>query len=57
METKELMGNTLTMSGVFAYLMEIQTELTILLLITGLLINIIRIYDRFVKGKKGGEDR
>lgn len=46
------MGNTLTISGAFAYLMEIQTELTIMLIITGLLINLIRIYDRFKKGKK-----
>jgi len=51
METKEIAGNTLTISGVFAYLMEIQAELTILLLITGLLINLVRLYDRF-KHKK-----
>ena len=50
METKELAGNTITIAGVFSYLMEIQGELTILLLITGLLINIIRIYDR-IKNK------
>jgi len=52
METKELAGNTLTISGVFAYLMEIQGELTILLLVTGLLINVIRIYDRFKNKNK-----
>lgn len=51
METKELAGNTLTMGGVFAYLMEFQSEITILVLLTGLLINIIRIYDRFKKDK------
>lgn len=49
METKELAGNTLTLGGVFAYLMQFQAELTILILLTGLLINIIRIYDRFKK--------
>lgn len=49
MEAKDLAGNTLTMGGVFAYLMEIQTELTILLILTGLMINLIRIYDRFFK--------
>jgi len=56
METKELVGNTLTISGVFAYLMEIQAELTILLLLTGLIINIIRIYDRFKNKKTYGKD-
>lgn len=49
MEGRDLAGNTLTMGGVFAYLMEIQTELTILLILTGLMINLIRIYDRFFK--------
>ncbi len=52
MEIKELFGNTLTIGGVFAYLMKFQAELTILILITGLIINIIRIYDRLKnKGK------
>jgi hypothetical protein len=52
METKELMGNTLTMGGVFAYLMSFQAEITLLLLLTGLFINIVRIYDRFRKNRK-----
>ena len=51
MDTKELAGNTLTMGGVFAYLMNFQSEITILVLLTGLLINMIRIYDRFKKDK------
>jgi len=51
METKDLMGNTITIGGVFAYLMKFQAELTILLLITGLVINVIRIYDR-IKNKQ-----
>jgi len=52
METKELAGNTLTLSGVFAYLMKFQGELTLLLLLTGLIINLIRIYDRFKNKNK-----
>jgi len=51
MENKEILGNTTTLAGVFAYLMKFQAELTILLLLTGLVINLIRIYDRF-KNKK-----
>jgi len=39
------------MGGVFAYLMEIQGELTVLLLITGLVLNVTRIYDWFRKRK------
>lgn len=56
MDTKELMGNTFTMGGVFAYLMEFQGEITIMVLLTGLLINIIRIYDRFKKKKNANTE-
>ena len=49
---KEIVGNTTTLAGVFAYLMKFQAELTILLLITGLLINFIRIWDRFKNKNK-----
>ena len=49
---KDIVGNTTTLAGVFAYLMKFQAELTILLLITGLLINLIRIWDRFKNKKK-----
>ena len=51
METKEVVGNTTTLAGVFAYLMKFQAELTLLLILTGLVINLIRIWDR-LKNKK-----
>jgi len=50
MDNKDIIANTTTMAGVFAYLMKFQAELTILLLITGLIINLIRIWDR-IKNK------
>jgi len=49
MENKDIVANTTTMAGVFAYLMKFQGELTLLLLLTGLVINLIRIWDRFRK--------
>ena len=51
MENKEVLGNTTTLAGVFAYLMKFQAELTLLLILTGLVINLIRIWDR-LKNKK-----
>ena len=51
MDSKDTIANATTMGGVFAYLMQIQGELTVLLLITGLLLNITRIYDWFRKRK------
>ena len=55
METKDTIANATTAAGVLSYLMQFQGELTILLLITGLTLNLIRIYDRF-KSKKNSED-
>jgi uncharacterized iron-regulated membrane protein len=51
MDSKDTIANATTMGGVFAYLMEIQGELTVLLLITGLVLNFTRIYDWFRKRK------
>ncbi len=45
-------ANTITIGGVFSYLMEIQGELTVLLLLTGLLLNVTRLVDWF-RNKKG----
>lgn len=57
MENKDVIANTTTMAGVFAYLMKFQAELTLLLLLTGLIINFIRIWDRFkTKNKKNEND-
>lgn len=53
MKTNDTIANATTASGVFAYLMEFQGELTVLLLITGLLLNITRLYDWSKKRKKG----
>jgi len=52
MEAKDTIANATTMSGVFAYLMHIQGELTVLLLITGLLLNLTRLIDWFRKKDK-----
>lgn len=52
LETKDTIANVTTMGGVFAYLMEIQGELTVLLLITGLLLNLTRLIDWFRKKEK-----
>ena len=52
LETKDTIANATTMGGVFAYLMEIQGELTVLLLITGLLLNLTRLIDWFRKKDK-----
>ncbi len=53
MKTNDTIANATTASGVFAYLMEFQGELTVLLLITGLLLNVTRLYDWSKKRKKG----
>jgi len=52
MEIKDTVANATTMGGIFAYLMQIQGELTVLLLLTGLLLNLTRLVDWFRK-KKG----
>lgn len=51
MELKDTVANTATITGVAAYIMQFQAELTVLLLLTGLILNITRIYDWF-KNKK-----
>jgi len=45
-------ANTITIGGVFSYLMQFQGELTVLLLLTGLALNITRLIDWF-RNKKG----
>jgi len=50
---KDTVANATTAAGVLSYLMQFQGELTVLLLVTGLVLNLTRIYDRFVKKKKG----
>ena len=52
MEAKDTIANATTMGGVFAYIMQFQGELTVLLLITGLLLNITRLIDWFRKKDK-----
>jgi hypothetical protein len=49
MEIKDTIANATTMGGIFAYLMQIQGELTVLLLLTGLLLNTTRLIDWFRK--------
>ena len=52
MDTKDQIANTATLGGLFAYLMEFQGEITVLVLLTGLSLNILRLYDRFRKKRK-----
>ena len=51
MNNTDTLANTFTLGGVFAFMMNFSAELTILVLLTGLLLNSLRIYDWF-KGKK-----
>jgi len=44
-------ANTFTIAGLFSFIMQFQAEITVLVLLTGLALNIIRIYDRFKKRK------
>jgi len=52
MDVKYSVANTATMGGIFAYLMHMQGELTVLLLLTGLLLNVTRLIDWFRKKDK-----
>jgi len=49
---KDTIANSISAAGIFAYLMQFQNEITILVLITGLLLNVIRIFDRVMNKKK-----
>ena len=51
MNNTDTLANTFTLGGVFAFMMNFSAELTILVLLTGLILNSLRIYDWF-KGKK-----
>lgn len=52
---RDTVANGISFAGVFSYLMNFQAEITILVLLTGLLLNLIRLWDRFKK-KKNPED-
>ena len=54
MHNTDTLANTFTIGGVFAFIMHFSAELTVLVLLTGLVLNILRIYDWF-KGKNNGE--
>ena len=47
MDTKDHIANTATLGGLFAYIMQFQAEITVLVLLTGLALNVLRLYDRF----------
>jgi len=49
--TQDTIANTFTVSGIFAYLMHFQAEITILVLLTSLALNFTRLYKVF-KNKK-----
>ena len=49
--TQDAIATALTIGGLFSFIMQFQGEITILVLLTGLALNTIRIYDRF-KNKK-----
>lgn len=52
MEVKDTVANTATITGLAAYIMQFQAEMTVLLLLTGLILNMTRIYDWYKKKKK-----
>jgi len=52
MDVKDSVANATTLGGIFAYLMHFQGELTVLLLLTGLMLNITRLVDWFRKKDK-----
>jgi len=52
---KDTIANSVSFAGIFSYLMQFQGEITLLLLLTGLFLNLTRIYDRF-KNKKTPQD-
>ena len=52
MNNPDTVANTFTIGGIFAYMMQFSAELTILVLITGLVLNTLRIYDWFKNRKK-----
>ena len=54
MDNTDTIANTFTIGGVFAYIMHFSAEITVLVLLTGLVLNILRIYDWF-KGKRDGK--
>jgi hypothetical protein len=54
MNNTDTLANTFTIGGVFAFMMKFSAELTILVLLTGLILNSLRIYDWF-KGKNDGK--
>ena len=55
MHNTDTLANTFTIGGVFAFIMHFSAELTVLVLLTGLVLNTLRIYDWF-KGKNDGKD-
>lgn len=52
MTDQDSVATGISFAGIFAYLMKFQPEITVLVLITGLILNVIRITDRIRKGKK-----
>ena len=54
--TSDAIANAFTIGGLFSFIMQFQAEITILVLLTGLCLNTIRIYDRF-KNKKDASNR
>ena len=49
--SQDTLANTATITGLFAYIMHFQAEITILVLITSLALNITRLYNVFKKKK------
>ena len=50
--TQDGIATTFSITGIFAYLMHYQAEITLLVLITALALNITRLYSIFTKKKK-----
>lgn len=56
MDVKDTTANTTTIGGIFMYLMHFQAEITVLVLLTGLMLNIARLYDWFKNKKDKNEE-
>ena len=56
MNNSDTLANTFTIGGVFAFIMHFSAELTVLVLLTGLVLNTLRIYDWF-RNKNDGKNQ
>lgn len=56
MDVKDTTANATTIGGIFMYLMQFQAEITIMVLLTGLFLNITRIVD-WIQSKRKNDGK